>query len=443
MDDDPDLPEGWSRTTLGAVGEYLNGHAFKKTDWATAGRPIIRIQDLTGSNENPNYFTGELAERYVVRPGDLLISWSATLGAYIWQGREAVLNQHIFKVESRIDRRFHYHLVRASLDELQRNAHGSGMEHVTKGTFEALPVVIPDDPEVQRALAGVVDRADEQHALATEHLRSARRALEQFRQALLAAACSGRLTADWRDANGHTEDGATTLAAITAAKRARLGRRFKEPVVPEVDAPLPEGWVWTTLDAITDVATGATPRRSRAEYFGGDIPWVTSGAVNAGIIVEASEYITELAIEETNAKVFPKGTLLVAMYGEGQTRGRVAELGISAATNQAVAALLFDDISESVRSYLKVFLLENYERIRALSFGGVQTNLSVGVIKATPVPLPPVAEQVEVVERVRQLTELADGLVKRVDAAERLAGQASHSILDRVMRGQVAGPPSA
>lgn len=134
MSDGLVVPDGWRGTTLGSLGRYQNGRAFKTHEWSARGRPIIRIQDLTGSNRNPNHYEGEVEERYAVRPGDLLISWSATLGAYIWDGPEAVLNQHIFKVESNIDKRFHYHLVRACIADLERNAHGSGMVHVTKGS---------------------------------------------------------------------------------------------------------------------------------------------------------------------------------------------------------------------------------------------------------------------------------------------------------------------
>src|SRR6266850_2531423 len=83
------VPEGWSETTLGAIGRYLNGRAFKRSDWSKTGRPIIRIQDLTGTNDNPNFFRGPVEERYVVHRGDFLISWAATLGAYVWDGPEA------------------------------------------------------------------------------------------------------------------------------------------------------------------------------------------------------------------------------------------------------------------------------------------------------------------------------------------------------------------
>ncbi len=150
------LPNGWRRTTLGELGRYLNGRAFKRAEWRDAGRPIIRIQNLTGSSETFNYFQGEADDRHVVRHGDLLVSWSATLGAYLWDGPEAVLNQHIFKVESSIDKRFHKYLLDHKLDELKRHTHGSGMVHITRRAFDSIPVDIPDLRE-QQWIGGLLD----------------------------------------------------------------------------------------------------------------------------------------------------------------------------------------------------------------------------------------------------------------------------------------------
>jgi type I restriction enzyme S subunit len=170
---------------------------------------------------------------------------------------------------------------------------------------------------------------------------------------------------------------------------------------------------------------------------------VTSGAVNAGQITQASEFITEAAIKETNTKVFPPGTLLVAMYGEGQTRGRVAELRIAAATNQAVAALLFDERSDKLRPYLRLFLQQNYEQIRLQSFGGVQPNLSLGVIRNTRIPLPPQDEQIEIVRRVDQLLDTSTLIRRRIDSAAKRIGQASHAVLASALQGELSLRPVA
>src|SRR6266498_2505541 len=121
---------------LGDIGEYFNGRGFKKSEWREVGRPIIRIQNLTGSTNHFNYFHGEPEEHYTARAGDLLVSWAATLGVFVWKGTEAVVNQHIFKVRSHIERDFHRYLLLSVLGDLRLQTHGSGMVHITKSRFE-------------------------------------------------------------------------------------------------------------------------------------------------------------------------------------------------------------------------------------------------------------------------------------------------------------------
>ncbi len=147
------LPPGWTATTLGRLGRYVNGRGFKKSEWGTTGRPIIRIQNLTGTSQEFNYFDGEVEDRHVARPGDVLVSWAATLGAYVWRGPEALVNQHIFRVDSNIDPNFHKYLLDYKLSELMQHTHGSGMVHITKSRFEEVPVALPPLDEQGRIVA--------------------------------------------------------------------------------------------------------------------------------------------------------------------------------------------------------------------------------------------------------------------------------------------------
>ena len=188
-----DVPNGWDKKKMDEIGQYLNGKAFKSQDWRTSGRPIIRIQNLTGSGEEYNYFQGEIEERYVVKPGDLLFSWSATLGTYIWQGPEAVLNQHIFKVESLIDKRFHRYLLDFKIQEMLSKTHGSGMVHITKKSFDAIEVSIPPLTEQQKIVAILEDhlsRLDASVAIADAMEKQS----ASLRRSLLQAAFTGQLT---------------------------------------------------------------------------------------------------------------------------------------------------------------------------------------------------------------------------------------------------------
>ena len=91
-----EIPEGWEVSKLKYLGRYVNGYPFKPDDWGDKGKPIIRIQDLTGSNDSPNYYDGDIDAKYHIKNGDILVSWAATLDAFIWNKGDGLLNQHIF-----------------------------------------------------------------------------------------------------------------------------------------------------------------------------------------------------------------------------------------------------------------------------------------------------------------------------------------------------------
>jgi type I restriction enzyme S subunit len=186
-----DLPHGWRSTTLGELGRYLNGRGFKKSEWRETGRPIIRIQNLTGSSDVFNHFDGEAEERYTARPGDLLVSWAATLGAYLWRGPEAVVNQHIFKVDSKIDTVFHKYLLDYKLAVLRQQTHGSGMVHITRGKFDATPVQVPVDISEQRRIVDVLEDHLSRLDAAHNYLLASRRRLDNVRRSAVWAALTG------------------------------------------------------------------------------------------------------------------------------------------------------------------------------------------------------------------------------------------------------------
>ncbi len=148
---------------LGDIATYINGFAFKPSDWSDSGVPIIRIQDLTGNSYQANRYSGEYDKKYEVLPGDVLISWSASLGIYVWTGERAVLNQHIFKVvfdKCEVDKSFFVHQVQNILEKAASSAHGATMKHLTKPVFDALPFYLPPLEE-QRRIAALLDKVSD------------------------------------------------------------------------------------------------------------------------------------------------------------------------------------------------------------------------------------------------------------------------------------------
>ena len=131
------------KVKLGEVATFINGYAFKPQDWSTEGKEIIRIQNLTKTSKEINYYSGKIDKKYIVETGDILISWSGTLGVFQWYGKTAVLNQHIFKAvfdKLDINKSYFKYVVEKGLQDAVKNTHGSTMKHLTKKYFDNIIV---------------------------------------------------------------------------------------------------------------------------------------------------------------------------------------------------------------------------------------------------------------------------------------------------------------
>jgi len=148
----PELPKGWIELKIGMAATYTNGRAFKPEEWMQEGLPIIRIQNLNDNTSHYNRTTKTYEARFLVKNSDLLFAWAASLGTYIWEGGNAWLNQHIFKVEpySFVNKKFLYYAFKAMVIEFYRNSHGSGMVHITKNQFENINLLLPPLEEQKR-----------------------------------------------------------------------------------------------------------------------------------------------------------------------------------------------------------------------------------------------------------------------------------------------------
>ncbi|MDI9571422.1 MAG: restriction endonuclease subunit S [Pseudomonadota bacterium] len=215
------LPEGWQWVKLEEVCSFINGDAYKQSDWDVEGIPIIRIQNLNDESKPFNYWKGSLEDRVCIKNGDLLLAWSGTpgtsFGAHIWNRGVAVLNQHIFLVHTSKDLEKSYAkwAINDALDDLIKAAHGAvGLAHVTRREVEALSIPLPPLPEQQRMAAILKEQ--------------------------MAAVDKARAAAQER------------LEAVKA-----LPAAFLRQVFPQPGQPLPVGWRWVRLGEVCEL----NPRR--------------------------------------------------------------------------------------------------------------------------------------------------------------------------------------
>ena len=179
----------------------------------------------------------------------------------------------------------------------------------------------------------------------------------------------------------------------------------------------PKHWQIKKLGEVCLTTSGGTPSRSNSKFYNGNIPWVKSGELNKGLILDTEEKITQDAIENSSAKIFPKGTLLIALYGA--TIGKLAFLGIDAATNQAVCGIFKNENIDS--NYLFHFLFYKKPSLVKQSIGGAQPNISQGILKNLEIPIPPFPEQQAIVSKIEEFfIELENGKQQLQTAQQQL-----------------------
>lgn len=213
------------------------------------------------------------------------------------------------------------------------------------------------------------------------------------------------------------------------------------PTVPMKDSgvewqgDVPAHWAVGALGYFAAIDTGATPDRANPDFWGGDIPWIKTGEVNYEPIIQAEEYITVGGLNNSAARVAPKGTLLMAMYGQGITRGRVAILEIDAAYNQACAGI-FVDKRIDVR-FLRLFFIAAYQYVRSGGNESSQMNLSSGYIAKIKIPVPPIDEQIAVTRFLEYEISRFDSLIGEAESLEKYLQERRSALISAAVTGKI------
>ena len=363
----------WKHYRFGDCATVINGRAYGQHELLSKGQyQVIRIQNLNGGS---NWYYSDLClddEKYCV-DGDLLFAWSATFGPYVWRGRKAIFHYHIWNVKTNadlLDKEFAYYLLLWITEEIRAGAHGIAMLHFTKEGMEAHEVSIPPLPQQYKIAA---------------RLKAQLAEVETARQA------------------------AQVQLSDTRLLRARLLKAF----FSELDAAPKK-----KIGDYAETTSGSTPSRGNKQYWQpAEIAWVKTGEVAFAPITATEESISKLALAECSLSLLPPKTILIAMYGQGKTRGQSAILEIPATTNQACFAILPNDTWEP--DFLYLWLKSSYQDLRDLSAdrGGNQANLNGALLKALEVPAPSKTEQQHIVARIQAAMTEIDALENSSKAA--------------------------
>ena len=458
------LPEGWCRATVGDVAEYINGAAFKPTDWTADGMPIIRIQNLTDPSKQPNRTHRKVDPRLLICEGDLLFSWSATLDAFLWHGEDAWLNQHIFKVvpEKPLSTRFVFYLLRFAVREITRSEHmhGSTMQHINRGPFLSHCIGLPPLDEQER----ITDKLDELLSdldAGVTALEGVRAKLKHYRAAVLKAAVEGALTEQWRRDYPSTESAADLLTRILAERRRRWEEaqlqkfkyqgkqppkdwkaKYQEPTAPNnTNLPkLPEGWCWATIDQLSSEVRNGYSAKPDAES---GVPILRISAVRAfALDLEDRRFLSGEAGDYSSDQI-QRGDLLFTRYNGSRNL-----VGVCAVVPEIEEAIVHPDKlirarpATSDSSPRFIGLAANIgasrkfieERIRTTAG---QAGVSGSDVKALPVPLPPYGEQQAIVEQVEDQLSVIDHLEADLDAKLKSAQALRQSILRDAFEGKL------
>jgi type I restriction enzyme S subunit len=404
-----ELPEGWAETTLGEVA-----------DWGSGGTPSRSEPSFYGGTI-PWIKSGELNSRYVTTTEELITEaairnssaklfpagsvaiamYGATIGKTAILGVDASTNQACAvgaPIKGIIEKEFLYRMLQNEKEAFIKKGKGGAQPNISQAVIKEHVVSLPSLAEQTRIIQKLNELLAQVDNL-TARIDAIPTLFKRFRQSILTAAISGRLTEKWR--------------------------------------PDCSNWRPSTIGNICTVSTGKTPKRDIDDYWkDGNIPWLTSAITGAEFCFEAEQFVTEFALKDCSLKVFEVGTLLMAMYGEGKTRGQVTELKIAATCNQACAAISVDE-SIAKKKFVKIRLQENYEEVRKQAVGGAQPNLNLNKVREISINLPTLDEQTEIVRRVEQLFAFADQLEAKVTSAKTRIDHLTQSILAKAFRGEL------
>lgn len=398
------LPKGWVWVRLGNIINISSGRFLPSNEMKTKG--TIPVYGGNGINGYHN-------EYLIDKPTLIIGRVGFYCGCVHLSTDKAWVTDNAFITtfsENNVNINFLKWLLIAS--DLGKNDNATAQPVVSGKKIYPLVVALPPLAEQER----IVEKLEQILPLVEEYGKNEEKLSKlnstlpnKIKQSILKYAMQGKLVPQ----NSSDEPASELLKRIKAEKEQLIkdGKIKKEKPLPpitedEIPYELLQGWEWVRIGTITDIGTGTTPSTSNYEYYNGNINWISSSSTGNDYIMEPDKLISQKAVDECNLRIYNPDTLIIALYGQGKTRGQITQLKIQSCINQACAAICIINKKLLNLSYIKYFYKKQYNDIRSLAAGGAQPNLNVGKIKNTIIPLPPLAEQQRIVDKVEELMKI-------------------------------------
>lgn len=382
------MTKNYELKTLGSVATYINGRAFKPSEWESTGLPIVRIQNLTDKNAKCHYSSAAYEEKYKIHNGDLLFAWSASLGAHIWNQNDAWLNQHIFKVipNDNIDKIYLYYYLQKVIAELYLKTHGSGMVHITKGPFMNTSIPVPSYTEQSRIVAHIEELFSELDK-AVDTLKTTKKQLEVYRQAILVNA----------------------FRAVANSTHLKIGYVCAKIV----DCP------------------HSTPKWEK----NGKLCLRTTNFKRGYLDLQSPNYVSEETFNDRNRRIIPQpGDVLYSREGSVLGIACTIPSNVYPCLGQRMMLLRSGEKLNNryLMHYLNSPMVTNH--VIATKGGTGSPHINVGDIKEFQIPIPSLEEQSNIVRQIEEQLSSCDNVEKTVDTALAQADAMRQSILKQAFK---------
>jgi type I restriction enzyme S subunit len=428
------LPPGWALSSVRRLGLWAGGSTPSKSNpefWEEGTIPWISPKDmkathLESSQDHVTQAAVDLTNLRLIPANSVaVVVRSGILERTIPVARipfPATLNQDMKAVSPHpgLDARWVlYALMSQERDILEKcRKSGTTVASLETNALMAMPMLVPPTAEQVRIVTAIEEAFSLLDA-GEAGLHATRTRLKRMRDSVLAAAVTGHLV---------PQDPTDTPAG------ALLAARGVAPLAAAGDSPV--GWASTTIGSMFKVGVGTTPSRKDPSLWNGDVPWVSSGEVAFNRIKTTRETITARAVEGKPGRVLPAGTVMLAMIGEGKTRGQAAILDIAAAHNQNCASI---DVASSrvLSEWVYIVLRERYLRTRQSGSGNNQPALNKRLVEAIELPLPPPEEQARIVAEVERQFSFIEACEGTVDTAIARSAGLRRSVLKAAFEGRL------